>query len=35
MASQMPSALAGRLAWAGRDRIFSRIRSRPSAAGST
>jgi hypothetical protein len=35
MASQTPSAPAGRLARAGRDRILSRIRSRPSVAGST
>jgi hypothetical protein len=35
MASQTPSAPLGRLAWAGRDRILSRIRSRPSAPGST
>jgi hypothetical protein len=34
-ASQRPSAPLGRLAWAGRDRILSRIRSRPSAPGST
>ena len=35
MASQTPSAPLGRLAWAGRDRILSRIRSSPSAPGST
>ena len=35
MASQSPSAPLGWLARAGRDRIFSRIRSRPSAPGST
>jgi len=35
MASQRPSAPLGRLAWAGRDRILSRIRSRPSPPGST
>jgi hypothetical protein len=35
MASQTPSAPVGRPTWAGRDRILSRIRSRPSAAGST
>jgi hypothetical protein len=33
---QIPSApLAGWLAWDGPDRIFSRIRSRPSAPGCT
>jgi len=35
IASQRPSAPLGWLARAGRDRIFSRIRSRPSAPGST
>jgi hypothetical protein len=35
MATQAPSTPLGRLARAGRDRIFSRIRSRPSAPGST
>ena len=35
MASQTPRAPLGRRAWAGRDRILSRIRSRPSAPGST
>jgi hypothetical protein len=35
MSSQMPSTPAGRLARDGRDRILSRIRCRPSAAGST
>lgn len=35
MASQTPSAALGRLAWAGRDRILARIRSRPSAPGCT
>jgi hypothetical protein len=35
MASQRPSAPVGRLARAGRDRILSRIRCRPSVAGST
>ena len=35
IASQTPSAPWGRLAWARRDRILSRIRSRPSAPGST
>jgi len=34
-ASQTPSAPLGRLAWAGRERILSRIRCRPSAPGST
>lgn len=35
IASQTPSAPLGRPARAGRDRIFSRIRSRPSMPGST
>jgi hypothetical protein len=35
MAIQMPRIPLGWLAWAGRDRILSRIRSRPSAPGST
>ena len=35
MASQIPRIQLGRLAWAGRDRILSRIRSRPSEPGST
>jgi hypothetical protein len=35
MASHTPRAPVGRLAWAGRDRILSRIRSSPSAPGST
>jgi hypothetical protein len=35
MASHTPRAPFGRLAWAGRDRILSRIRSSPSAPGST
>ena len=34
-AAQTPSTPLGRLAWAGRDRILLRIRSRPSAPGST
>jgi len=33
--SQMPRIQLGWLAWAGRDRILSRIRSRPSEPGST
>jgi hypothetical protein len=33
--SQTPRIHLGWLAWAGRDRIFSRIRSRPSEPGST
>jgi hypothetical protein len=35
IASQTPRAPLGRAARAGRDRILSRIRSRPSAPGST
>lgn len=35
MAAQTPSSPLGWLAWAGRDRILARIRSRPSAPGST
>jgi hypothetical protein len=35
MASHTPRAPLGRLARAGRDRILSRIRSSPSAPGST
>ena len=35
MAAQTPSNPLGWLAWAGRDRILARIRSRPSAPGST
>ncbi len=35
IASQIPARPLGMLAWAGRDRILSRIRSRPSAPGST
>jgi len=35
MAVKMPRIPLGWLAWAGRDRILSRIRSRPSAPGST
>jgi hypothetical protein len=35
MASQTPRAPLGRVARAGWDRILSRIRSRPSAPGST
>jgi len=34
-ASQTPRTPLGRLAWAGRDRILSRIRPRPSGPGST
>jgi hypothetical protein len=35
MAIKTPRIPLGWLAWAGRDRILSRIRSRPSAPGST
>jgi hypothetical protein len=35
IASQIAARPLGMLAWAGRDRILSRIRSRPSAPGST